>query len=93
MLAKEVLRQHIAETILFSKEYPYADSDSFLENGVIDSMNVIELVLFLEQQFGIKLQITKLFQITLTRLKNWLISCKPNNVLPLKSTVEPDFLA
>ncbi|MGQ9872611.1 acyl carrier protein [Leptodesmis sp.] len=54
MLAKEVLRQHIAETILFSKEYPYVDSDSFLENGVIDSMNVIELVLFLEQQFGIQ---------------------------------------
>ncbi len=54
MSIKEVLRQHIAETILFSKEYPYADSDSFLENGVIDSMNVIELVLFLEQQFGIQ---------------------------------------
>jgi acyl carrier protein len=54
MPAKEVLRKHIAETILFSKEYPYADSDSFLENGVIDSMNVVELVLFLEQQFGIQ---------------------------------------
>ncbi len=54
MLAKEILRKHIAETILFSKEYPYSDSDSFLENGVIDSMNVIELVLFLEQQFGIQ---------------------------------------
>lgn len=49
------LRTHIAENILFSsKGYPYADDASLLENGVIDSMNVIELVLFLEEQFGIK---------------------------------------
>ncbi len=54
MQIKEVLRKHIAETILFSKEYPYSDNDSFLENGVIDSMNVIELVLFLEQHFEIQ---------------------------------------
>ncbi len=54
MPVEEVLRKHIAETILFSKSYPYEDTASFLENGVIDSMNVIELVLFLEQQFGIQ---------------------------------------
>ncbi len=54
MQVRDILRKHIAETILFSKEYPYGDTDSFLENGVIDSMNVIELVLFLEQQFGIQ---------------------------------------
>lgn len=54
MEAKELLRQHIATTILFSTEYPYADDASLLENGVIDSMNVIELVLFLEQQFAIQ---------------------------------------
>lgn len=54
MQVAETLRKHIAETILFSKSYPYQDTDSFLENGVIDSMNVIELVLFLEQQFGIQ---------------------------------------
>ncbi len=54
MQIEEILRSHIAETILFSKSYPYKDTDSFLENGVIDSMNVIELVLFLEQKFGIQ---------------------------------------
>jgi len=54
MQVQAILRKHIAETILFSQEYPYADTDSFLENGVIDSMNVIELVLFLEQEFGIQ---------------------------------------
>ncbi len=47
------LRQHIAETILFSTDYPYEDDASFLENGIIDSMNVMELVLLLEERFGI----------------------------------------
>ncbi|WP_088889155.1 acyl carrier protein [Leptolyngbya ohadii] len=50
----EILRQHIAETILFSTSYPYEDTDSFMENGVLDSMNVMELVVFLEQRFGIQ---------------------------------------
>ncbi len=54
MQVEEILKKHIAETILFSKSYPYENTASFLENGVIDSMNVIELVLFLEQQFGIQ---------------------------------------
>lgn len=54
MQVSDILRKQIAETILFTKNYPYQDTDSFLENGVIDSMNVIELVLFLEQQFGIQ---------------------------------------
>ena len=54
MQIEEILRQHIAETILFSNSYPYEDTDSFMENGVLDSMNVMELVVFLEQQFGIQ---------------------------------------
>ena len=54
MRVEEILRKHIAETILFSSSYPYEDTDSFTENGVLDSMNVMELVSFLEQQFGIQ---------------------------------------
>jgi acyl carrier protein len=54
MPVADVLRKQISETILFTKNYPYQDTDSFMENGVLDSMNVIELVLFLEQQFGIQ---------------------------------------
>jgi acyl carrier protein len=48
------IRQYIAESILFSKTYPYPDDASLLENGVIDSMNVMELVVFLEENLGIK---------------------------------------
>lgn len=58
---EEMVRQHIAENILFSsKGYPYSDDASFLENGIIDSMNVMELVMFLEEQLGIKIEDTEI---------------------------------
>lgn len=48
------IRAYIAENILFSKNgYPHADDASFLENGIIDSMNVLELVVFVEENFGV----------------------------------------
>ena len=56
-LIEEILRQYIAENILFSTEgYPYLDDASFLENGILDSMNVMELVPFLEEKWGIKIE-------------------------------------
>lgn len=46
---------YIAENILFSKKgYPYPNDASFLENGIIDSMNVLELVMFVEEKFKLK---------------------------------------
>jgi acyl carrier protein len=50
----EALRHYIAANILFSKDYPYPDEASFLENGIIDSMNVLELVTFLEENWSIQ---------------------------------------
>lgn len=52
-----ILRQHIAEEILFSgKTYPHSDDASFLENGIVDSMGVMQLVLFIEEKFRIAIQ-------------------------------------
>lgn len=53
---ENIVRNHIAENILFSKSYPYPDDASFLENGILDSMNVMELVLFLEEKMGIEVK-------------------------------------
>jgi acyl carrier protein len=50
-----VLRNYIARNILFSGDsYPYADDASFLDEGIIDSMNLLELVTYVEEQFDIK---------------------------------------
>ena len=54
--AADVIRDHIARNILFSsKGYPYSDDASFLEEGIIDSMNVMELIAFVEESFGIQI--------------------------------------
>jgi acyl carrier protein len=51
---EEIVRTHIAQNILFSKTYPHLDEASFLEEGIIDSMNVMELILFVEEKFGVE---------------------------------------
>ncbi|MRR31706.1 acyl carrier protein [bacterium] len=54
---EELLRKYIADNILFSGSgYPYPDDTSFLENGIVDSMNVLELVMFVEQKFSVKVE-------------------------------------
>jgi acyl carrier protein len=55
MTPEEVVRNHIAKNILFNnKGYPYPDEASFLENGIIDSMNVMELISFVEENFHVE---------------------------------------
>jgi len=51
---EEIVRNHIAQNILFSKTYPHSDDASFLEEGIIDSMNVMELIMFVEEKFGVE---------------------------------------
>lgn len=54
---EEQLRKYIADNILFSGNgYPHADDTSFLENGIVDSMNVMELAMFVEETFHIKVE-------------------------------------
>lgn len=48
------LRQHLAREILFTGQtYPHSDTASFLENGIVDSMGVMQLVMFVEEHFGV----------------------------------------
>ncbi len=48
----DIIANYIAENFLFRKNgYPYAVDDSFLENGIVDSVNVLELVMFVEEKF------------------------------------------
>ena len=55
MTIQEQIRDYIATNMLFSDNgYPYDDSTSFLEEGIIDSTGVLELILFVEATFGIK---------------------------------------
>lgn len=49
-IAKQI-RQYIMDNFLISNE-DFTDEDSFLEEGIIDSTGVLELVMFVEEIFG-----------------------------------------
>ena len=51
---ESAIRAYITQNILFSANgYPYPDDVSLLAEGIVDSTNVLELVLFVEEAFGI----------------------------------------
>jgi len=55
MNEETVIRSYIEKNILFSNsECMHGDDVSFLDEGIIDSMNVMELVMFIERQFGVE---------------------------------------
>lgn len=57
MTISSIIRTYILENFLFTDDESELDSNaSFLENGIIDSTGVLEIILFLEQQFGIKIK-------------------------------------
>jgi acyl carrier protein len=57
MALNDELRQFVIDNFLFGKPYKgFADDDSFIEHGIIDSTAVMELIAFLEERYRIKLQ-------------------------------------
>ena len=50
---RERIRTFIVDTFFVDD---FADDDSFLRKGLIDSTGMMELVAFLEQDFGLKLE-------------------------------------
>lgn len=53
--AKEV-RDFVVANFLFGDGAGLEDETSFLEGGIIDSTGILELVMFLENTYGIKVQ-------------------------------------
>jgi acyl carrier protein len=55
MPVKEQIRAFIAENFLFNPNgFDLSDDDSFLDEGVVDSTGTVELVMFVEDTFGIE---------------------------------------
>lgn len=49
------LRGFILENFLFTDdEKALADSDSFLASGILDSTGIMEVILFVEEEYGIQ---------------------------------------
>ncbi|NLO79446.1 MAG: acyl carrier protein [Xanthomonadaceae bacterium] len=55
MTIEQRLRTYILDSFLFTDDESVLDNDdSFLEKGIIDSTGIMEMVSFLEQEFGIQ---------------------------------------
>lgn len=54
MQHREEIRNFVASNFLFGQDTPLGDEDSLLDQGIVDSTGVLELVSFLEVRFGIK---------------------------------------
>jgi acyl carrier protein len=52
--AKQKIRQFVVSNFLFGQDNGLAENASFLENGIVDSTGVLELVAFAESEFGVK---------------------------------------
>jgi acyl carrier protein len=54
MEIKTQVREYVAKNLLFSDNgFGYDDDASFLQEGIVDSVGVLELVLFVEEKFGV----------------------------------------
>jgi len=57
MTIEEQVRQYIADNFLFSEDgYQLSDDVSFLEEGIVDSTGVLELVMFVEETFDVTVE-------------------------------------
>jgi acyl carrier protein len=48
------IREYIAENFMFDGSAKLDANDSFLDRGIIDSTGILEIIMFLEEQFGVK---------------------------------------
>lgn len=54
MPAKEKVKNYILENYLFTDDQnALKDDDSFLQQGIIDSTGILEVIFFLEDTFGL----------------------------------------
>ena len=67
---KSKIRAFIVENFLFGNDTDLKDETSFLEEGIIDSTGVLELVTFLEEEFEIAIDDEELIPENLDSINN-----------------------
>ena len=67
---KEKIKTFIIENFLFGSEDGLKDETSFLEEGIIDSTGILELVTFLEEEFPITIEDEELVPENLDSINN-----------------------
>jgi acyl carrier protein len=50
------VRRFIVENYLLGRDFSFEDSDSFFDHSIIDSIGVLQLVTFLQDMYGVKVE-------------------------------------
>jgi len=64
------IRSFIVENFLFGSDQDLTDETSFLDEGIIDSTGVLELISFLEETFAIQVEDDELIPENLDSINN-----------------------
>ena len=64
------IREYIVSTFLFGDGSRLGDDTSFMENGILDSTGMLELISFVEQEFGISIDPSELVPDNLDSIRN-----------------------
>ena len=67
---RDKIRAFVVENFLFGKDDGFADDTSFLEEGIIDSTGILELVSFLEEEYSISVEDEELVPENLDSINN-----------------------
>jgi acyl carrier protein len=67
---KSDIRKFIIKNYLKSRTAPLSDNDSFLEQGIIDSIGVIELANFIQAKFAIRVNVVDIVPDNFDTLNN-----------------------
>jgi acyl carrier protein len=59
MDVKSLVRQFVSENFYVADPQSFGDSTSFLEQGIVDSTAILEVVAFLEERFHIQVDDTE----------------------------------
>lgn len=71
MSLEKQLRSYILENFLFTEdESALKNSDSFLGKGLIDSTGIMEVIFFLQEEFGIQVEDTEMVPANLDSVDN-----------------------
>ena len=70
MSIENKIREYISENFLFGDASQLGADDSFLDKGIIDSTGILEIVMFLEEQFGIKVADNEMLPENLDSISN-----------------------
>ena len=71
MSVEAKLKTYILDNFLFTDDQSAISvDDSFMEKGIIDSSGILEVIFFLEEEFGVKVEDSEMLPENLDSIKN-----------------------